>query len=187
MDRPAHPTSWEYGHTTSTPDETTSVCDISPCSPSTIGRSPSSPPPLPTTTAMQSPTHLSNNIRSRRCGFETRLADSPIPEPHVLDVAKARLDPPTFPIISDQRAGPDRGLTRHQAPRLFHLPIVHAHHPPHLQVVLVGDLRATQCPRPTSLPYPLRGLAPLTLRTRHVDITPNTDHIRKSPTPALSS
>ena len=49
---------------------------------------------------------------------------------------------------------------------------MHAHHPPHLQVVLVGDLRATQRPRPTSLPYPLRGLAPLTLRTRHVDITP---------------
>ena len=39
------------------PDETTSAFDISPCSPLTTGRSPSSPPPLPTTTTMQSPTH----------------------------------------------------------------------------------------------------------------------------------
>ena len=46
-----------YAHTASTPDETTNAYDTSPCSPSANGRTPSSPPPLPTTTAMQSPTH----------------------------------------------------------------------------------------------------------------------------------
>ena len=45
---------WSYNIN---PDETTNAYDISPCSPLTTGRSPSSPPPLPTTTTMQSPTH----------------------------------------------------------------------------------------------------------------------------------
>ena len=125
MDRRAHPTSWEYGHTTSTPDETMSVCDISPCSPSTIGRSPSSPRP---SQQRQQCNRQRTEITSGP--VETRLADSPIPNRMSLMSRKLVSIPPTFPIISDQRAGPDRGLTRHQAPRLFHLPIVHAHHLP---------------------------------------------------------
>ena len=51
----AHPASWEYGHTTSTPDETTSAFDISPCSPLTTV--PKLSPAAPNNDNNESPTH----------------------------------------------------------------------------------------------------------------------------------
>ena len=84
---------------------------------------------------------LSSSIRSRRCGREMRIDDNPIPKRMSLDVAKARLDSPTFPVISNQRARPHRVLARHHTPRLFHLPVLHAHHRAHLQFMRIGHLR----------------------------------------------
>ena len=49
----------------------------------------------------------------------------PHPETHVLDVAKARLNPPTLGVVAYQRARANLALTGHQAPRLLHLVVLH--------------------------------------------------------------
>ena len=56
----------------------------------------------------------------------------PHPESHVLEVAKARLNPPTLGVVAYQRARANLALTGHQAPGLLHLVVLHTHHRAHL-------------------------------------------------------
>ena len=55
----------------------------------------------------------------------------PHPETHVLEVAKARLNPPALGVVANQRACADFAFTGHQAPRLLHLAVLHTDHRAH--------------------------------------------------------
>ena len=154
MDRPAHPTSWEYGHTTLTKQR---VCDISPWTYGTSVLAQALPRPSQQRQQCSSPTKYP----------VVRARNPPRRQPH-MDVAKARRSP-NVSRKSDQHSGPDRG---HSPPgTTVSFPIVHAHHSP----IDGSSVNATS---DTDLLAQLRGLAPLN-STRHARYHPEW-HIRKS-------
>ena len=85
----------------------------------------------------------------------------PHPESHVLEVAKARLNPPTLGVVAYQRARANLALTGHQAPGLLHLVVLHTHHRAHLHSLASPHPSPTQRARTASLTDPLRRPATL--------------------------
>ena len=69
------------------------------------------------------------------------------PEAHVLDVPKARLNPPALAVVANQDPRRDLRFAGHQAPRFVHLRILYAHDRADRQLVRVGHPSTHQPPR----------------------------------------
>ena len=89
----------------------------------------------------------------------------PHPEAHVLDVPKARLNPPALAVVPNQDPRRDCRFAGHQAPRFVHLRIVYAHDHADRQLVRVGHPSTHQPPRTPPRRRPTR--RPLAARPAH--------------------
>ena len=76
----------------------------------------------------------------------------PHPEAHVLDVPKARLNPPALAVVANQDPRRDLRFAGHQAPRFVHLRILYAHDRADRQLVRVGHPSTHQPPRTPPAP-----------------------------------
>ena len=101
----------------------------------------------------------------------------PHPEAHVLDVPKARLNPPALAVVPNQDPRRDLRFAGHQAPRFVHLRILYAHDRADRQLVRVGHPSTHQPPRTPPGADPRGGRSPLAPRTRHVDVSTQPNHV----------
>ena len=99
------------------------------------------------------------------------------PEAHVLDVPKARLNPPALAVVPNQDPRRDCRFAGHQAPRFVHLRILYAHDHADRQLVRVGHPSTHQPPRTPPGADPRGGRSPLAPRIRHIDVSTQPNHV----------
>ena len=99
------------------------------------------------------------------------------PEAHVLDVPKARLNPPALAVVPNQDPRRDCRFAGHQAPRFVHLRILYAHDHADRQLVRVGHPSTHQPPRTPLVADPRGGRSPLAARIRHIDVSTQPNHV----------
>ena len=106
----------------------------------------------------------------------------PHPKAHILDVAKARLNPPSG-VVANQRTRGNLAFTGDQTPGLLHLFVLHTHYRTHAQPFAIGHYCISQRARTSSYSNPLRCLSLLSLRIGDVDVPPKTNHVFKAEIP----
>ena len=101
----------------------------------------------------------------------------PHPEAQVLDVPKARLNPPALAVVPNQDPRRDCCFAGHQTPRFVHLRILYAHDHADRQLVRVGHPSTHQPPRTPAGADPRGGRSPLAPRIRHIDVPTQPNHV----------